>query len=60
MIGAALGGIVAALFGRDAVFILNALSFLLSAVLISRMHFAEPHADDSPRCVQEIWLTTRR
>ena len=48
MIGAALGGIVAALFGRDAVFILNALSFLLSAVLISRMHFAEPHADDSP------------
>ncbi len=61
MIGAALGGIVAALFGRDAVFILNALSFLLSAVLISRMHFAEPHADDSPRAsVQEIWLTTRR
>jgi predicted MFS family arabinose efflux permease len=48
MIGAALGGIVAALFGRDAVFILNALSFLVSAIFISRMHFAEPHAEGSP------------
>jgi MFS family permease len=48
MIGAALGGIVAALFGRDAVFILNALSFLVSAIFISRMHFAEPHAEASP------------
>lgn len=49
MIGAALGGIVAALLGRDTVFILNALSFLVSAVLISRMHFAEPHAEAAPR-----------
>jgi MFS family permease len=48
MIGAALGGIVAALFGRDAVFILNALSFLASAIFISRMRFAEPHAETSP------------
>jgi hypothetical protein len=39
------GGVVAAFFGRDAVFILNALSFLASAVLIGGMHFAEPHAE---------------
>ena len=47
VLGATLGGIVAALLGRDAVFILNALSFLVSALLIAGMHFAEPHADDS-------------
>jgi MFS family permease len=44
MIGAALGGLVAAFFGRDAAFILNALSFLTSAILIAGMRFAEPHA----------------
>src|SRR5580698_7987775 len=44
MIGAALGGVVAALFGRDVAFILNALSFLASAALIAGMHFEEPHA----------------
>ena len=33
-IGSALGGVVAALLGRDAVFVLNALSFLGSALLI--------------------------
>jgi MFS family permease len=47
MIGASIGGAVAAFFGRNAVFILNALSFLTSAVLISGMHFAEPHADSA-------------
>jgi len=45
MIGATLGGAVAALLGRDAVFILNALSFLASALLILRMRFDEPHAE---------------
>ena len=44
MIGAAVGGLVAALIGRDAVFVLNSLSFLASAVLIGRMNFEEPHA----------------
>jgi len=44
MIGAAVGGVVAAYFGRNAVFLLNALSFLVSAGLISGMHFDEPHA----------------
>jgi MFS family permease len=45
LIGAAVGGVVAAFFGRDTVFILNALSFLTSAFLIGGMHFAEPHAE---------------
>jgi len=45
MIGAAIGGVVAAFFGRDAAFILNALSFLASAILISGMRFREPHAE---------------
>ena len=45
MLGATAGGVVAALMGRDAVFIINALSFLASALLILGMKFAEPHAE---------------
>src|SRR5215469_13508154 len=45
LIGASVGGVVAAFLGRDAAFILNALSFLASAVLIGGMRFAEPHAE---------------
>src|ERR1700733_5235361 len=45
LIGAAVGGVVAAFFGRNTVFILNALSFLMSALLIGGMRFAEPHAE---------------
>ena len=48
LIGASVGGVVAAFFGRDAVFALNALSFLLSALLIGGMHFSEPHAEAAP------------
>src|ERR1700688_564085 len=47
LIGASVGGVVAAFFGRDAVFVLNAVSFLASALLISRMRFAEPHAESA-------------
>jgi MFS family permease len=47
LIGASVGGLVAAFFGRDAVFILNALSFLASAMLIGGMRFAEPHAESA-------------
>jgi predicted MFS family arabinose efflux permease len=47
LIGASVGGVVAALLGRDAVFILNALSFLASALLIRGMNFSEPHAQAS-------------
>jgi predicted MFS family arabinose efflux permease len=45
MLGATTGGLVAALLGRDAVFVLNALSFLASAVFILSMRFAEPHTE---------------
>ncbi len=45
MVGATLGGVVAALLGRDAVFLLNALSFVASAALIWGMRFPEPHAE---------------
>jgi MFS family permease len=45
VIGASVGGVVAAFFGRETVFILNALSFLASALLIGGMRFAEPHAE---------------
>jgi MFS family permease len=45
LIGASVGGAVAALLGRSAVFVLNAFSFLLSALLIRGMRFEEPHAD---------------
>src|ERR1700734_3565868 len=47
LIGASVGGVFAALFGRDAVFILNALSFLASAVLIGGMGFFEPPAESA-------------
>ena len=47
LVGASVGGVVAAFFGRDAVFVLNALSFLASAILISGMRFAEPHAESA-------------
>ncbi len=47
LLGASVGGVVAAYFGRDAVFLLNALSFLVSALLISGMKFVEPHAESA-------------
>jgi hypothetical protein len=46
--GASLGGVVAVLFGRDTVFLLNAFSFLASAWLTARMQFHEPHAAGHP------------
>ena len=42
-IGFAIGGVVAVAFGRNTVFVVNALSFLVSASLIRSMRFAEPH-----------------
>jgi predicted MFS family arabinose efflux permease len=47
-LGSALGGVVAVLFGRDSVFVINAASFAVSAALIGRMQFHEPHAEDHP------------
>jgi MFS family permease len=48
MVGFAVGGIVAALFGRSTVFVVNALSFVVSALLIRRMRFEEPHLAQLP------------
>ena len=45
VLGAAVGGVVAALVGRQSVFVINAASFLLSALLISRMKFIEGHVE---------------
>ncbi len=42
-IGSGIGGLVAAFLGRDAVFVLNGLSFLISAALIRSMKFHEGH-----------------
>ena len=47
-VGAAFGGIATVTFGRPTVFVLNSISFVGSAILISRMRFAEPHAEDTP------------
>jgi MFS family permease len=47
-VGALFGGVAGALLGRDAVFILNAGSFLASAFWIRSMRFAEPHAAGTP------------
>lgn len=47
-IGSGLGGLVAVFLGREAVFFLNALSFLASALLISSMQLHEPHAAGAP------------
>ena len=56
LVGASIGGVVAALLGRDAVFILNALSFLASAVLIRGMKFEEPHAESAaPLRAGDLW-----
>ena len=42
-VGSAIGGSLAALFGRETVFALNALSFVASALILKRMAFNEPH-----------------
>lgn len=47
-LGAGLGGLVLVSFGRETVFILNSLSFVASALLICKMKFAEPHAENLP------------
>ncbi len=46
-IGSAIGGLVAVWLGRDAVFLINSVSFVGSALLIRSMCFSEPHAEHS-------------
>jgi MFS family permease len=47
-IGSALGGLLGVWLGRNAVFVINAFTFLLSAALIMRMRVDEPHAANHP------------
>jgi predicted MFS family arabinose efflux permease len=44
-VGAAAGGIVTALLGRDVAFVMNSLSFFASAILITRIIVRETHLD---------------
>src|SRR5881409_3988379 len=61
-VGAALGGVVAAVFGRDTAFILDAASFLASAWLIWRIRraFAEERAAEDHAGVREATVETVR
>lgn len=47
-LGSSLGGFLGAAFGRNFVFTFDAVSFLFSAWLLSRMSFAEPHLATAP------------
>jgi MFS family permease len=61
-VGAALGGVVAAVFGRDTAFILDAVSFLASAWLIWRIRrpFAERREAEDHAGVGEATVETIR
>ena len=50
-VGAALGGVVTAVFGRDAAIVIDAVSFVASAVFLLRIHrsFQEARARRSRR-----------
>ncbi|MBL8233198.1 MAG: MFS transporter, partial [Bryobacterales bacterium] len=47
-VGSAIGGIIAAFAGKQAAFLVNALTFIASALLISRTRFEEPHIAHHP------------
>ena len=53
-VGSALGGLLAAWLGRGPVFVLNSMSFVVSALLLSRMKFDEPHVDLAPLRAREL------
>ena len=53
-VGAALGGIVAATFGRDTAFMVDAVSFAVSAALLARIHrpFSERKHEEHPSVLE--------
>lgn len=53
-VGAALGGVVAATFGRDTAFIVDAVSFAISAALLARIRqpFAEVRHEEHPSVLE--------
>ncbi len=55
-LGSALGGLVAASFGRNSVFVINAFTFLVSAWLLTKVQFDETHVDrQGPLRVRELF-----
>ncbi len=46
-LGSFVGGLVAVAFGRDTVFAVNSCTFLVSALFLRAMDFAEPHLEHS-------------
>lgn len=54
--GSAVGGLAAAVLGRDAVFAINSMSFLVSAMLVRSMAFEEPHTvNQSPLRLADLF-----
>ena len=63
-LGAAVGGIVAGFFGAQVAFLLNALSFLLSAYFVSGLHFSSDHREKREKapwseCWHYLWANPR-
>ena len=48
MLGFAVGGVVAAVVGRQMVFVINGLSFALSGLIVRSIRFTEPHLEGTP------------
>jgi MFS family permease len=46
-VGSLIGGLLAVGFGRETVFIVNAITFLISALLLKQIQFVEPHTVES-------------
>ncbi|HYO80722.1 MAG TPA: MFS transporter [Bryobacteraceae bacterium] len=44
--GSAIGGVLAAVFGRNAVFVINSCTFIASALLLRAMQVREPHVEN--------------
>jgi MFS family permease len=61
-VGAALGGVVTALLGRDAAIVIDAVSFVASALLILRIHrsFQEARTREIPKRLREAARETLR
>ncbi len=47
--GAAMGGAVTALLGREVAFVVNSISFFVSAFLVQRIRISEAHLKSSPK-----------
>jgi len=60
-VGAAIGGVVAATFGRDTAFLVDAASFAVSAALLSRIRrpFSEDRAEGHPGMLEATRETVR-